>query len=617
MPSTAGVAVSIAPSWRGRELLRRWAAVGVCALALVSTGCSDPNGGRSGESQSRSEGEVIVTERGFETSVEGVTVAGRAAVAPVGTLVDVSAAAGTLPAGWEEFATLAGTGVRVSLGKDRQPQAPIELSFENVEAGEDVFVLSRSSDGATELLDRPTSGPLVVTTDHLSDFWPIVLKVNDFIDSMFSSASAAIELSTPQPECFVRDGNYVELSARVSPVAGDAVWPCLERAGNAGVALKIASNSATAWTVETSSTTWAATTPATAFTAANTVAQAVWSSLVVDDRERTALLLPGESTGFTTPQLTPSTFTMTVDAPMSQVRTIALALDILLPQEIMEVVGRAECIPDLVRSGLIDEEPNAAAIGAIIRCFGDVAGGAAGAFLGLVAAAPGALFAQFEGLLRTIIGTDELTFSVTPAGSTYVSTYGGVSVVDPTTGEATEMSSVNVSLTDIAFVGDQLYGISFTTLYKLDPASGKTEPIAELEAGGANSLISDGKILYAATLHGDLLTIDPAKGVTKSTSMGSEVTSSGDLVITEGTSALMTATGDDGDVLMSVDLASGQARVIGPLGVSQVYGLGIVDGELLAITEGGDILTVDAETGTSRPTGQTVDARVSGLAVAP
>ncbi|QGP90648.1 hypothetical protein GKZ92_23360 (plasmid) [Gordonia sp. 135] len=614
MPSTAGVAVSIAPSWRGRELLRRWAAVGVCALALVSTSCSDPNGGRSGESLSRSEGEVIVTERGFETSVEGVTVAGRAGVAPVGTLVDVSAAAGTLPAGWEEFATLAGTGVRVSLGKDRQPQAPIELSFENVEAGEDVFVLSRSSDGATELLDRPTSGSLVATTDHLSEFWPIVLKVNDFIDSMFSSASAAIELSTPEPECFVRDGNYVELSARVSPVAGDAVWPCLERAGNAGVALKIASNSATAWTVQASSTTWAAS-QATAFSAANLLAQAIWSSLE-DDGDQTVLLLPGESARFSTPELAPTTVTMTVDAAMSQVRTIALALDILLPQEIVEVVGRAECIPDLIRSGVVDEEPNAAAIGAIIRCFGDVAGGAAGAFLGLVAA-PGALFAQFEGLLRTIIGTDELTFSVTPAGSTYVSTYGGVSVVDPTTGEATEMSSVNVSLTDIAFVGDQLYGISFTTLYKLDPASGKTEPIAELEAGGANSLISDGKILYAATLHGDLLTIDPEKGVTKSTSMGSEVTSSGDLVITEGTSALMTATGDDGDVLMSVDLASGQARVIGPLGVSQVYGLGIVDGELLAITEGGDILTVDAETGTSRPTGQTVDARVSGLAVAP
>ncbi|WP_435084737.1 hypothetical protein [Gordonia hongkongensis] len=616
MPSAAGLAVSIARSQGRRKLLRRWVAVGICVVALLSSGCSDSGGDGPNESLSQSGDEVIVTERGFATSVEGVAVTGRAGVAPVGTQVDVSAAPGTLPAGWEQFATLAGTGVRVSLGNGKQPQAPIELSFESVAAGEDVFVLSRSSDGATELLDRPTSGPLVVTTDHLSEFWPIVLKVNDFIDSMFSSASAAIELSTPQPECFVRDGNYVELSARVSPVAGDAMWPCLERAGNAGVALKIDSNSATAWTVQTSSSTWVASHP-TAFTAANVVAQAAWSSLVVDDREQTALLLPGESAGFTSPELTPTTVTMTVDAPMSQVRTLALALDILLPEEVMEVVGRAECIPDLVRSGVIDEEPNAAAIGAMIRCLGDVAGGAAGAFLGLVAAAPGALFAQFEGLLRTIIGTNELTFSVTPAGSTYVSTYGGVSVVDPTTGEATEMSSVNVSLTDIAFVGDQLYGISFTTLYKLDPASGKTEPIAELEAGGANSLISDGKILYAATLHGDLLTIDPAKGVTKSTSMGSEVTSSGDLVITEGTSALMTATGDDGDVLMSVDLASGQARVIGPLGVSQVYGLGIVDGELLAITEGGDILTVDAETGTSRPTGQTVDARVSGLAVAP
>ena len=45
--------------------------------------------------------------------------------------------------------------------------------------------------------------------------------------------------------------------------------------------------------------------------------------------------------------------------------------------------------------------------------------------------------------------------------------------IDPVTGEETEIGKIGEETTDIAFVGNQLYGLSFDSIFEINPLTGE------------------------------------------------------------------------------------------------------------------------------------------------
>lgn len=386
----------------------------VVILALVAlltlTQCSTLAELTKPDDQSSSDGSAVdieVGRDGFTARVDRVTVEAPAGVAAAGTRVKIEKNERPLPGVWGQFAESVGHGVEITLGAGEQPKSPITLRFDGVDAGSDIFVLSESN-GKIDVLSPNRAGSLVVETDHLSWFWPVLVKISDLADTVFTAASDALQMTTPRPDCFRPDGNYSDLGASMTKVLGDVVWPCLEQVGSR-IRLSVQSNSSVAWRLS-STPAWEMRTP-TAYTAANLLALSTWRTTSPDVLDE-QMMLPGETSEFETTTLSSTTIDMTVDPVMSQVRTLALGLGFLLPDEAIDTIGRAECLPDLINSGAVDDDPSATGFAAILRCFGAAVGGAAGAVVGLLAAAPAALWSELEGLLRSATGLDQLAFTV-------------------------------------------------------------------------------------------------------------------------------------------------------------------------------------------------------------
>jgi hypothetical protein len=78
---------------------------------------------------------------------------------------------------------------------------------------------------------------------------------------------------------------------------------------------------------------------------------------------------------------------------------------------------------------------------------------------------------------------------------------GNIGLVDITTGTVSKVNNTGVDFTDIAFVGSQMFGTSFTNLYSINDNTGTPTAIAEWGFGGdgMNALVGDGANLRAAS----------------------------------------------------------------------------------------------------------------------
>jgi streptogramin lyase len=93
--------------------------------------------------------------------------------------------------------------------------------------------------------------------------------------------------------------------------------------------------------------------------------------------------------------------------------------------------------------------------------------------------------------------------------------FGQVGTVDLQTGATVVAGDSGVSLTDIAFdPNGNLYGISFTALYRIDKATGASTRIGFLGVNDANSLVFDssGTLYAAGESTGNLYVINPVTG---------------------------------------------------------------------------------------------------------
>jgi hypothetical protein len=157
----------------------------------------------------------------------------------------------------------------------------------------------------------------------------------------------------------------------------------------------------------------------------------------------------------------------------------------------------------------------------------------------------------------------------------WVSTGGAeLATVDVATGATTVLGSTGVALTDIAFspAGD-LYGISFSSLYKVNSSTGATTFVGGLGSvsGVANALVfgADGTLYMAGS---SLYTVNTLTGATSAIgAIG--FSSGGDLAFIDG--QLYMASGSN--QLVDVDVTTGAGTLVGSLGVGNMFGLATPD----------------------------------------
>jgi hypothetical protein len=190
-------------------------------------------------------------------------------------------------------------------------------------------------------------------------------------------------------------------------------------------------------------------------------------------------------------------------------------------------------------------------------------------------------------------GTCGSLFVVDPVSNLYT--------LDPATASSRMVGPVGIaSVTDIAFHGPTLYGISFSQFLRLNPDTGHGTVIGSIGGNFSTNglaVASDG-IVYAATTSGQLVKIDPATGAGSLVgNFGSGLTSSGDLAF-DCNDVLYGALNHAGSVALArIDRNTGGATVIGSTGQGALYGLGFFCCHLYGANDAGQLFTVNALTG--------------------
>jgi hypothetical protein len=173
---------------------------------------------------------------------------------------------------------------------------------------------------------------------------------------------------------------------------------------------------------------------------------------------------------------------------------------------------------------------------------------------------------------------------------------GEIGTVDVHTGAVTLVGNSGIVLTDIAFdPSGNLWGISFTDLYKLNKATGAATLVGSTGISHGNSLVfgTDGT-LYAASNSTDLLYT-----INKTTGAGSSIgnigfISDGDLAFDQGN----LYESDGNGALLKITLSpSVSGTEVGPLGFSSVFGLATGDDNILYGVAGTQIFSVNTSTG--------------------
>lgn len=209
---------------------------------------------------------------------------------------------------------------------------------------------------------------------------------------------------------------------------------------------------------------------------------------------------------------------------------------------------------------------------------------------------------MFRSILSAIMFGMSLGNGLATAGPImYVSDSGGqLGTVDVATGAATVIGNITGSggaaMTDIAFApnGD-LYGLTFTGLYRINPTTAAATFIGNHSISGGNALVfgSDGTLYGAGGGSTSLYTINITTGV--GTSLGNMGFASGGDLAFNGGNFYLASTGDQ---LVKIDLNNiSNTSAVGNFGVTAVYGLATGDNGILYAVADTNAYIVNTATG--------------------
>jgi hypothetical protein len=173
--------------------------------------------------------------------------------------------------------------------------------------------------------------------------------------------------------------------------------------------------------------------------------------------------------------------------------------------------------------------------------------------------------------------------------------------LDSATGSAGLIGSINIqSVTDLAFQGPTLWGLTFTQFIRIDPRTGAGVVIGNTTQNDLNGLAvsRDGEIYSAGFNSQQLMRIDPVTGSASPVGALGGFTSSGDLAFDSNNQlygALNNAAGNL--VLATINPTTGAAAAIGNIGSATCYGLAFHCCRLYGVTATGEVLSINCATG--------------------
>jgi hypothetical protein len=191
--------------------------------------------------------------------------------------------------------------------------------------------------------------------------------------------------------------------------------------------------------------------------------------------------------------------------------------------------------------------------------------------------------------------------------------------VDPDTLAITKVgdfgwpSSVGTDqMTDIAIdKNGQMIGVSFSRVYRVDPANAQTTLLSSNLGGSFNGLsfvpatmlgmTGDDVLVGTENSDGKVFKIDPMTGAaTQVGDMGGGYASSGDLVAVEGFGTVQTVTGASSDVLAKLASNTFTATAIGSgTGFGMIWGVAFWKNQTDGVTETGDFILIDPVSGSA------------------
>jgi outer membrane protein assembly factor BamB len=171
--------------------------------------------------------------------------------------------------------------------------------------------------------------------------------------------------------------------------------------------------------------------------------------------------------------------------------------------------------------------------------------------------------------------------------------------VDPATGSIGLVGPCGMAnVTDIAFHGPTLYGVSFSQFLRLNPDTGTAAVIGTIGFSTNGLAVSEEGTIYAGTTNGQLITINPITGAgTVVGAFGGGMISGGDLAFDANGVLYGALVSGPNFVLARIDRNTGVATTIGPTGIANVYGLAFHCCRLFGGTASGELLSVNAATG--------------------
>lgn len=181
------------------------------------------------------------------------------------------------------------------------------------------------------------------------------------------------------------------------------------------------------------------------------------------------------------------------------------------------------------------------------------------------------------------------------------STNSTLSTLDFDTGEVTNIGAVGYELTDIALYNDRLYGVTFTGLLEIDIETGEGQFIGSIGHNRVNALEGGVNGLYAGTQDSEVILVDPETGAGEIIgALADGAYTSGDFVFNADDTALygsVVLPGYNNDYLVSIDPETGESTLVGDIGFDQVYGLAFFRNQLLGLTDAGEFIIIDPNTG--------------------
>ena len=170
---------------------------------------------------------------------------------------------------------------------------------------------------------------------------------------------------------------------------------------------------------------------------------------------------------------------------------------------------------------------------------------------------------------------------------------------------------------DIAIdLSGHMYGGTGEVLYLINPSTAKVQRICDLPIRTTALTFTDDGQLVVGT-ENTILFLDVLTCETETLLANAFHETSGDIVGLPDGFLYWTVWGETSDLLVRIDPNSGEEHVVGPVGYSQLFGLGYSNGQLYGFNSEGQVLRMSPHEGQALMTAQCEDLAWWGAATNP